>query len=573
MLAAALLVCTGTLTDVAWAQAPRPELRRFNLPGTPDPPAPVLPEVISRGDNGRVVVRATRLDHPLVIDGQLDEPFYQDVRSLGGFIQTVPNEGEPSTERTEAWVAYDDTNFYLACRCWDSAPPEEWTANEYRRDTSQLRQNDVFGALLDTFHGRRNGFHFYANPLGARADQVIANEGNPNSDWNPVWFVRTGRFEGGWTVEMAIPFRSIRCVSGPDQTWGLQIRRSIQHVYPAYELLGRAPAQRRLAAQQRRRALHEQVHVASRRRLEPGLRHRRGVLVLSERHGQRLLRAQRIAQSPGRRRQLPGARRVRRRSLRRAPRSSRCRDELLSGSRLRAAARLRPYLRRRALSPRMRRSRVVRRYLFEGAAEYLVNRDHRLESSSNNARFLTEFQSSDQFTLDVTADQELLVRPFAVARGVSIQPGNYRFASANASYAFGQQRRASGTVAVRAGEFYNGHLTALSLTGARVALLKQFSVEPSVTINRAALPAGDFTTSLLRMRTDYAFSPLKFLSALVQYSSNDRTFSSNVRFRWEYRPGSEVFVVYTDERDTTTPGYPGLRNRAFVVKVNRLFRF
>jgi len=221
----------------------------------------------------------------------------------------------------------------------------------------------------------------------------------------------------------------------------------------------------------------------------------------------------------------------------------------------------------------MRRSRVVRRYLFEGAAEYLVNRDHRLESSSNNARFLTEFQSSDQFTLDVTADQELLVRPFTVARGVSIQPGEYRFASANASYAFGQQRRASGTVAVRAGEFYNGHLTALSLTGARVALLKQFSVEPSVTINRAALPAGDFTTSLLRMRTDYAFSPLKFLSALVQYSSNDRTFSSNVRFRWEYRPGSEVFVVYTDERDTTTPGYPGLRNRAFVVKVNRLFRF
>jgi len=81
------------------------------------------------------------------------------------------------------------------------------------------------------------------------------------------------------------------------------------------------------------------------------------------------------------------------------------------------------------------------------------------------------------------------------------------------------------------------------------------------------------TTALLRARVDYAFTPLRFLSALVQYSSNDRTFSSNVRFRWEYRPGSEVFVVYTDERDTTVRGYPGLRNRAFVVKVNRLFQF
>ncbi|MDH4065430.1 MAG: carbohydrate binding family 9 domain-containing protein, partial [Acidobacteriota bacterium] len=208
--------------------APRSALREFNLPGAPDPPAPVEPEVIVRGDNGRVVVRATKLAAPLAIDGELDEPLYRQVAPLGDFIQTVPNEGEPSTERTEAWISYDANNFYLSCRCWDSAPPEAWTANEMRRDTNQLRQNDVFGALLDTFHDRRNGFHFYANPLGARADQVITNEGNPNSDWNPVWFVRTGRFEGGWTVEMAIPFKSLRYVSGPNQEWGIQIRRSIR---------------------------------------------------------------------------------------------------------------------------------------------------------------------------------------------------------------------------------------------------------------------------------------------------------------------------------------------------------
>ena len=66
---------------------------------------------------------------------------------------------------------------------------------------------------------------------------------------------------------------------------------------------------------------------------------------------------------------------------------------------------------------------------------------------------------------------------------------------------------------------------------------------------------------------------LAYAGGLVQYSSSDKTFSSNLRFRWEYRPGSEFFVVYTDERDTTAPGYPDLRNRAFVVKINRLLRF
>ena len=90
----------------------------------------------------------------------------------------------------------------------------------------------------------------------------------------------------------------------------------------------------------------------------------------------------------------------------------------------------------------------------------------------------------------------------------------------------------------------------MTLSGARVAVTKQLSVEPSVTVNRGVLPAGTFTTSLLRARVDFAFTPLRFLSALLQYSSNDQSLSSNIRFRWEYRPGSELFVVYTDDRDT-----------------------
>jgi Domain of unknown function (DUF5916) len=784
---AALVVCLLAIADVTWAQVPaapaapeaaRPARRQFNMPGMPDPPPPVMPNVISRGDNGRVVVRATRLDHPLVVDGVLDESLYTTVKPVSDFIQTVPDEGAPATEKTEAWIAYDDQTFYISCRCWDSAPPEDWTANEYRRDTNQLRQNDVFGALLDTFHDRRNGFHFYTNPLGARADQVVANEGNPNSDWNPVWFARTGRFEGGWTVELAIPFRSIRYLSGPGQEWGIQIRRSIRRknewthltfvpaatggvtgifrVSAAATLVGldlppaaknvelkpyaisrvtsdltRTPAvdnafkgtggldakygisanmtadltvntdfaQVEVDEQQVNLTRFPVVFPEKRDFFLEG----RGTFEFARASGQagfsgqtpiannapQLFFTRRIGLNNGR--EVPimaGARvtgtlgktaiglmnmetgyettagidssacappfttctphtnfsvvRVRRDVLKRSNvgvlftnRSNspavaganqaygidgafsffqnvtanayyaRSESPNRSGDEDSYQARIEwgadryglrldyldvgtnfypevGFVQRRGFgrtfasgrfSPRLRGGRLVRRYLFEGAAEYVVNRGQRVESSNNTARFLTEFQSSDQFTLDLNASQELLVRPFNVARGVNIRAGDFRFNSVTTSYAFGQQRRASGTVAVRAGEFYDGTLTSVTLSGARVAITKQFSVEPSVTYNRGRLPDGDFDTSLLRTRADYAFTPLKFLSALVQYSSNDRTFSSNVRFRWEYRPGSEVFVVYTDERDTTTAGYPGLRNRAFVVKVNRLFRF
>ena len=186
---------------------------------------------------------------------------------------------------------------------------------------------------------------------------------------------------------------------------------------------------------------------------------------------------------------------------------------------------------------------------------------------------MTEFQNSDQFSVDVNDYYELLVRPFTVAPGVIIPIGGYGFTDSTVSYGFGQQRRASGTVSFQAGEFYDGNIRALTYSSGRIAVLKQWSVEPSFTLNAVTLPYGDFTTNIMRVRTDYGFSPRMFMSGLVQYSSADRVFSSNFRYRWEYKPGSELFVVYTDERDTRQSGYPDLKNRAFVVKVNKLLRY
>ena len=192
------------------------------------PAPPVAPAVVSRDDQGRATVRAIKLDEGIQLDGQLDEAVYQDVPAITDFVQLMPVEGAPATEKTEAWIMFDDTNVYVSARIWDSAPESEWIANEMRRDTNQLRQNDTFAAFFDTFYDRRNGFNFYTNPLAARADQQFTNEGNPNGDWNPVWDVRSGRFDGGWTTEMEIPFKSLRYRSGIPQLWGVQLRRAIR---------------------------------------------------------------------------------------------------------------------------------------------------------------------------------------------------------------------------------------------------------------------------------------------------------------------------------------------------------
>jgi hypothetical protein len=224
-------------------------------------------------------------------------------------------------------------------------------------------------------------------------------------------------------------------------------------------------------------------------------------------------------------------------------------------------------------SPRPRRMRRVRKFTYEGSVEYIENRSGILETRNQNGRFNVEFQNSDQFTAQVSTEYERLIRPFTIARGVTIPVGGYQFANTFVSYLLGQQRRVSGQVSWQEGTFYGGTLRALGFSGARASITTRFSVEPSVSLNWVELPQGRFTTQLYRARSDYGFSPRMFGSALVQYSSADATFSSNLRFRWEYSPGSELFLVYTDERDTRLPGVVSLKNKAFVVKVNRLLRF
>ena len=117
----------------------------------------------------------------------------------------------------------------------------------------------------------------------------------------------------------------------------------------------------------------------------------------------------------------------------------------------------------------------------------------------------------------------------------------------------------------------------MELSQGRISVLPQMSVEPIVSLNWIDTPYGTFQTNLTVARVNYAFNPRMFFSGLLQHNSADNSFGSNLRLRWEYSPGSELFVVYTDDRDVAGGLRPdrgwALRNRGFVVKFNRLFRF
>ena len=734
------------------------------------PAPPLAPATIARDAAGLATVRAVRLTEPVRVDGTLDEGVYETVLPVSDFIQQLPDQGAPATERTEAWVFYDARSVYISARVWDSAPESEWIANEMQRDSFQISQNDAFSIVIDTFYDRRNGVGFMINPIGGFFDVQITDESSPNMDWNPIWDVRTGRFEGGWTVETEIPFKSLRFRPGVSQIWGLQlgrrVRRKSETSYLTPVPINANPGEMRISAGGTLTGIEvprgnktieikpyaigslatdvnaiprisnagdgafgldakygvtqnltadftyntdfaqvevdeQQVNLTRFSLFFPEKREffleGQGIFDFGRSAGGRggpgggrggggffggggdvptvffsrrigleqgqtvpILAGGRVTGREGRfsigalniqTDDATGANavatnftvvRVKRDILRRSRiggiftgRSvstvgdgtnqaygldaafsfydnvnfngyyARTQtpgldgddasyqaafnydgdlygfqlDHLLVGDHFNPEV---GFLRRddfrrtftsAQYSPRPASIRAVRQFTVRASLDYIENGAGQVETRIAQARFNTEFENSDRFSLDVQRNYELLVEPFRIASDVTIPVGGYDFADVFASYSMGAQRRFSGTFSIQRGEFFSGNITAYGYRRGRIEITPQFSFEPSISINRIDLPEGQFTATLMQSRVTYTLTPRMFVGGLLQYNSAGDSLSTNVRLRWEYQPGSELFVVYNDQRDTSLRGTPFLENRAFIVKVTRLFRF
>ena len=179
----------------------------------------------------------------------------------------------------------------------------------------------------------------------------------------------------------------------------------------------------------------------------------------------------------------------------------------------------------------------------------------------------------DQFQAGYSHLYEFLPQPFNITPTVTLPVGGYHFQNGRLAFNLGRQRKMSGNATLGHGTFYNGTRTAVSVSQGRFTATNALAIEPTYSFNNVDLDQGAFTTHLIGSRVTYTLTPLMFVSALLQFNSATNSVSTNARMRWEYRPGSELFVVYNEERNTLTRAFPSLSTRAFIVKVNRLLRF
>ncbi len=178
-----------------------------------------------------------RVEQAPVIDGTLEPSVWDAALVIEDFTQYEPQEGGRPSERTVAYVAYDHKAVYIAVRCFDS-DPKGIRACLTQRD-KVMGDDEVF-IYLDTFNDRKRAFVFQVNPCGVQSDGVYTEPTGGSRRGGGMGFDRIDRSwdtffraaaaidETGYSVEMAIPFKSLRFPNTESQTWGLMIMRSIR---------------------------------------------------------------------------------------------------------------------------------------------------------------------------------------------------------------------------------------------------------------------------------------------------------------------------------------------------------
>ena len=168
--------------------------------------------LILSGQNTQKSILAKYITDDINIDGNLNEPIWQSADKTDFFWQYFPSDSTFAEYPTETRVLYDETTLYVAFRA--ESPDDDYVVATLRRDFGGTT-NDNVSLLFDTFNDGTNAFFFGITPYGVRREGLVSEGGSVfNNSWDVKWKAEAKRYEDYYTVEIAIPFTSLKFEEG-----------------------------------------------------------------------------------------------------------------------------------------------------------------------------------------------------------------------------------------------------------------------------------------------------------------------------------------------------------------------
>ncbi len=212
----------------------------------------------------------------------------------------------------------------------------------------------------------------------------------------------------------------------------------------------------------------------------------------------------------------------------------------------------------------------IRKLYFEPTLNYFTTQANVPETREGIMNVESEFESGDSASIVVINHVETLFKPFPIKRNTTILAGTYTFTAATVSVSTAPGRPLNGGVRLNVGQFYDGNRLSVGVNG-MWRLNKCFNITPSYSRDRINLPVRVFTTHILKTKFNFNVSALMSIDGLVQWSNDSRALTTNIRFDWIYKPGTDFYLVYTETDDTLGPFRPN--NRTLVAKINYILDF
>lgn len=160
------------------------------------------------------------------IDGQLDDPAWQQAPIAKDFVQNFPTYGAPATVASTVRILYDNDAVYIGAYLYDN--PALIRKQITTRDGEQRQDVDYFSVFFDTYNDQQNGFQFLVTTANVQSDARLGGASTSqtgDNTWDAVWQSSVQIKKDGWVVEMRIPYISLRFSKKDVQTWGLQFQR------------------------------------------------------------------------------------------------------------------------------------------------------------------------------------------------------------------------------------------------------------------------------------------------------------------------------------------------------------